>query len=120
MLELSVEKQSATISSSNRTPTDPLPIPLRIFDTRQATTRPTQDGTAPLKSHVVEQQHPKAQRIVSDHIPIEPSGVELAEMCKETGSPQVIFHDSSSYCLMLFNGYMNKSYTGLCGYGVIE
>jgi hypothetical protein len=32
---------TSTISSSNGTPTDLLPIPLRTFDTRQATTRPT-------------------------------------------------------------------------------
>jgi hypothetical protein len=77
ILQLSVERHPATFASSNRTPTDLLPTPLRTFDTRQATTRPTAHGTAPPKRHVVQQRHPQVQHIVTDLLPIELSGVAL-------------------------------------------
>jgi hypothetical protein len=41
ILHLSVEQQPATVSSSITTPTDLDPIPLPIFDPRQATARST-------------------------------------------------------------------------------
>jgi hypothetical protein len=46
ILQQSVERQPTTISSSNGTPTDLLPIPLRTFDARQATTRSTTHVTS--------------------------------------------------------------------------
>jgi hypothetical protein len=46
ILQQSVERQPTTISSSNGTPADLLPIPLRSFDTRQATSRPTTHVTS--------------------------------------------------------------------------
>jgi hypothetical protein len=72
ILQLSVERQPATFSSSNRTPTDLLRIPQRTFDTRHATARPTAHEGAPPKSHVVEQRRPRVQQIVNDLPPVTP------------------------------------------------
>jgi hypothetical protein len=70
ILQQSVERQPTTISSSNGTPTDLLPIPLRTFDTRQHTTRPTTHVTVPPKHHIVQQRHPQVQQIATDLLPI--------------------------------------------------
>jgi hypothetical protein len=65
-IQQNVERQPATISLSNRTPNDHRPIPLRLFNTRLATTRPTAHLTVPPKHHVVKKRHPQVQQIVTD------------------------------------------------------
>jgi hypothetical protein len=80
ILQLSVERQPVTFSSSNRTLTCLRPIPFRTFYTCQATTRPTTHGTAPPTRHVVQPRHPQVQQIVTDLFPVELSGVALVGM----------------------------------------
>jgi hypothetical protein len=46
ILQQSMERQPTTVTSSDGTPTDLLPIPLRTLDTRQAITRPTTHNTS--------------------------------------------------------------------------
>jgi hypothetical protein len=52
-IQQSVERQPASISASTKTPTELGRIPLRTFDTRQATTRQAAHVTVPPKHHVV-------------------------------------------------------------------
>jgi hypothetical protein len=70
ILPLAVKWQPATIFYSTRTPTDLLPIPLHIFDTRQATARPTAHGATTPNRHVVQERHPQVPLIVTDLLPI--------------------------------------------------
>jgi hypothetical protein len=84
---MSIERQPATISSSNRTPTDRHPIPLRTFYTRQATTRTVGHGTVPPKRHVVQQRQPQEQQIVYQCHSAELDGTEVNDDLLFLGVP---------------------------------
>jgi hypothetical protein len=85
ILQQSVERQPTTISSSNGTPTDLVPIPLRTFDARQATARSTTHVTSITSSNSAT---PKYNRLSptsfrSLNVQLSPVNLRLAQLCIE-------------------------------------
>jgi hypothetical protein len=104
ILPQSVERQPTTMSSSNGTPTDLAPIPLRTFDTRQATTRPTTHVTVPPKHHLVQQRHPQVQQIVTDLLPIPERSIDTRQATAHPTAHRTAHGNVSSH---------NRRYNGI-------